>query len=190
MKMSSRRWSFERGSVAQHRPQYIDPSPGQSDEGLGVPLAFRFLAVVEGAGGGRATQAGKSRLVEGSFEDFVAPTHPAVVAATFSGVVGCGDQPRIGGELIGALEGRELSNTDQELGAEDRTHPRQASDDLRLLSGEKTLSQLLVESLDAALGIEHLPGELGDTMRAATSSAGRVTLWASAALRAFCARPS
>jgi hypothetical protein len=53
MKMTSRRWNFERSPVAQHRPQYIDPSPGQSDEGLGVPLAFRFLAIVEGAGARR-----------------------------------------------------------------------------------------------------------------------------------------
>jgi len=141
-----------------------------------VALAFSFLAVVEGAGGRRATQAGERILLQGPFEEFVAPTHPVIVAGTFSGVVGCGDQPHIGGELIGALEGREVSNTDQELGAEDRTHPRQASDDLRLLSGEKTLSQLRVEGLDASLGIEHLPGELGD------NASGDVLRWKGDAL--------
>jgi hypothetical protein len=48
MKMSSRRAALEGGSVTQHRPQHIDPPTRQGDQGLGVPLAFGSLAVVEG----------------------------------------------------------------------------------------------------------------------------------------------
>ena len=61
-----------------------------------VPLSLSFLAVVEGSGFRRATQAGESRLVEGPFEDFVAPAHPAVVAG--------GHYSGAGGEPIGAIE--------------------------------------------------------------------------------------
>jgi hypothetical protein len=165
MKMSSRRWSFERSPIAQHRPQDVNPSPGQGDQGLGVPLALFPFAVVERSGGRRATQTGKSRLVESSFEDFIATPHPTVIAGAFARVVGSRHQPGIGGELIGALEGGEVSHTDQKLGAENRTHPGQASDDLGLLSGKKTLSQLLVESLDAFLESEHFPSEFRNDAR-------------------------
>jgi len=127
-----------------------------------VPLAFSPFAIVEGPGLGRTSQAGKGGLVKGSFEEFVPTTHPVIVAGTFAGVVGCWDQSSIGGELIGALEGTEISNRDQKFSPEDHTHPWQASDDRRLLSGEKTLSQLLVESPNALFESEHFPGELGN----------------------------
>ena len=64
MKMSSRRAALERGSITQHCPQYIDPPPRQSDEGLCVPLAFGSLAIVEGSGLWSAAQARERRLIE------------------------------------------------------------------------------------------------------------------------------
>src|SRR5215207_5242649 len=59
MKMSSRRASFVGGSVTQHRPHNIDPPTRQGDESLGVPLTLGPLAIVEGPGFWRTTQAGK-----------------------------------------------------------------------------------------------------------------------------------
>ena len=50
MKMSSRRTDLEGGSVAQHRPDNIDPPTRQGDESLGVPFALSPLAIVEGSG--------------------------------------------------------------------------------------------------------------------------------------------
>jgi hypothetical protein len=50
MKMSSCRTGLEGASVAQHRPDNIDPPTRQSDESLGVPLALGPLAIVEGSG--------------------------------------------------------------------------------------------------------------------------------------------
>src|SRR3712207_3177250 len=138
MKMSSWRWSVEHGPVAQHRPQDVDPPSGQRDKSLSVLLALSLLAVVELSGGSRATKAGKRRLVERSFEHLVAPAHSAVIAGAFTGVVGGRNQPRVSGELIGTLEGGEISNGDQEFSPEDHTHSRQASDDLSFGSGEKT----------------------------------------------------
>jgi hypothetical protein len=175
MKMSSRRWSVEGGPIAQHRPQDVNPAPGQCDQGLGVSLPFSPLAIVEGSGLRRTPEAGKGELVKGSFEDFVPTTHPLIVAGAFAGVVGCGDQPGVRGELIGALEGREISNTDQELGAKDHTHPRQASDDRRLLSGEKralnSSSRASIRSLRATTSAAS-----SATREEATSSAGKRTL--------------
>src|SRR5215208_316661 len=119
MKMSSpERRRFEGRSVAQHRPQNVDPPAGQCNQGLSVPLALSSLAAIEGSGLRRATQTGKRRLVESSLEDLVATSHPFVVASAFAGVLSGGDQPGVGGELVGALEGTEISHTDQKLGPE------------------------------------------------------------------------
>ncbi len=38
MKMSSRRAGLKHGSVAQHRPQNVDPPAGERDWGSGMPL--------------------------------------------------------------------------------------------------------------------------------------------------------
>ena len=162
MKMSSpAEEGLEGGSVAQHRPQDVDPPSRQRDQGLGVPLALTSLAVVEGPGVRRAAQAGKRRVVEDPFEDLVPPAHPAVVAHPLAGVTGGRDETRVGGELVGALEGREVSHTHQELGPEDRTHARQAREDPSLGTGEKTPRNLLVEGSEAFLEGEDLFGELG-----------------------------
>ncbi len=64
--------------------------------------------------------------------------------------------------MVSALKGTEVSYGDQELGSEDRTHPRQASEDPGLGTGEKTLCELLVEDLEALFEGEHLFGKLGD----------------------------
>jgi hypothetical protein len=82
MKMSSCRPALEGGPVAQHRrPQDVDPSASEGDEGLGVPLTLSPLAVVEGPGLRGAPQAGEGRVVEDPLEDLIAPTHPTVVSA-------------------------------------------------------------------------------------------------------------
>lgn len=95
MKISSRGGGLEHCPVTQHCPQDVDPPSGQCDQGLSVPLALSPLAIVKGSGGRRARQAGKGRLVEGSFEKLVPTSHPAVVATPFAGVVGGWDQPGI-----------------------------------------------------------------------------------------------
>jgi Domain of unknown function (DUF427) len=94
----------------------------------------------------RRALAGKRRLVEDPLEDLVAPTHPAVVAHPLSGVEGGRNQACVGGELVGALESREVAHAHQELRPEDRTDAWQASEDPTLGTGEKTPSELPVEA--------------------------------------------
>jgi hypothetical protein len=140
MKMSSRRPALEGGLVAQHRPQNIDPPTCQSNESLGVPLAFRPLAIVESPGLWCAAQAGKGRLVEDPLENLVSSSHPFVVADPLAGVAGRRDKPCIGGEPVGTLESTDVTHGHQELlGPEDRSHAWQASKDPSLGTGEKTL---------------------------------------------------
>src|SRR5215217_6962829 len=122
MKMSSRRAGLECGSVTQHRPQNIDPSSSERNQGLGMPLAFGPLALVEGPGLRRAAQTGKSRLVKHPFEHLVAAAHPAVVSDPLARISDGRNQPSISGEPVSALEGTEISHSDQKLGSEDRTH--------------------------------------------------------------------
>jgi hypothetical protein len=62
-----------------------------------------------------------------------------VVAHPLAGISDGRDQPSISGEPVSALEGTEISHSDQKLGSEDRTHARQASEDPGLGTGEKTL---------------------------------------------------
>ncbi len=162
MKMSSCGRGLEGGFVAQHRPQNVDPPASQCDQSLGVLLPLSPLAVVESPGVRRRAQAGERRLVEDSLEDLVAATHPAALAGAFAGVTGRRDQPGVSGELVGALKDSEVPHGHQELGPEDRTHPRQASEDPSLGTGEKTLLELLIQGLDTLLERERFFGELGD----------------------------
>src|SRR5215207_2075 len=163
MKMSSpNRRRFEGSPVAQHRPQDVDPPAGEGDQGLSVFLAFPPLAVVEGSRLGRAAETSESGLVEDPFEQFVPAAHPFVVANPFAGVVGRRHQPGVGCEPVRVLEGGKVSCGHQELRPEDRTHPRQAIEDRRLRTGEKTLLKLLVDAIDPVLESEHLFGQLGD----------------------------
>src|SRR3712207_5242624 len=151
MKMSSRRAGLECGSVTQHRPQNIDPSSSERNQGLGMPLAFRPLAVVEGPGLRSAAQTGKSRLVEHPFEHLVAAAHPAIVTSAFARVSGRRYQPGVGSELVCTPEGPEVACCYQELSPEDRSHAWQAREDSSLGAGEKTLLKLPIESGDLLL---------------------------------------
>src|SRR5215210_5108369 len=162
MKMSSpERRRLKSRSVAQHRPQDVDPSSGERDEGLGVLLPLLPLAVVEGSGVRRGAQAGKSREEEDALECLVASTHPAVVAHPLAGVAGGRDQTGVGGELVGALEGHQITDAHKELGPEDRTDAGQAREYPGLGAFEKTARYLLVHGGQALLEGEDLPGELG-----------------------------
>jgi hypothetical protein len=125
-------------------------------------LTLSPLTVIEGSGLGRTAQASKCRLVEDILQSLVAATHPFIVAGLFPGVVGSRYQSCVSGKFVGAVEGREVSRCHQELGTEQWSHPWQASEDLSLLSGEKTLLELPVESTDALLEGEYLAGEFGD----------------------------
>jgi hypothetical protein len=88
MNMSSRRAALERDSVAQHRPQDVDSPASERNQSLGVPLAFAYLAVVEGSGLRWTAQAGKRHLVEDPLEGLVPSPHPAVVTHPLAGVTG------------------------------------------------------------------------------------------------------
>jgi hypothetical protein len=116
MKMSSRRAGFEGGSITEHRPDYVHPPTGERDECLNVPLALGPLSVVESPGLRRAAQAGEGRLVEDPLEVLVTSSHPGVVGDPFSGVAGGGHEARVGGEMVGAFEGREVPYGEEELG--------------------------------------------------------------------------
>ena len=176
MKMSSpERRRFEGRSVAQHRPQDIDATARQGDQGLGVPLALRSLAVVESPGGGCAAETSKGRLPEDPLEDLIPSTHPTVVAGTFAGVMGSRYEPGIGGESIGALKGPEVAGGHQELGSEDRPHSWQANEDRRLRAGEKRFRDSSSRVRRRPLS-SRISRASSATMEAATSSAGRLTL--------------
>src|SRR5215210_2834173 len=127
-----------------------------------MPLTLSPLAIVEDPGLRGTAQTGEGRLVEDVLQCLVASPHSTVIADPFAGVVGGRYEAGVGGKLVGALEGREISRPHQELGSEGYSHSGQASEDSRLLSGEKTLLELLIESLEALLEGEHLSGELGD----------------------------
>lgn len=163
--MSSRRPGLERGSVTQHRPHYVDPATRQRDEGLSVPLTLRPLAVVERPGLRRSTEAGEGRLVEYALEDLVPSSHPSVVTDPLTGVISGGHQPSVGSESISTLEGRKVSYSDQKLRSKKRSHTRQTSEDWCLRAGEKTLSELLVDALDAVFEGENLSGKLCNDAR-------------------------
>ena len=110
-----------------------------------------------------------------------------MVADPLTGVVGGGYQPGVGSEPVSALEGTEISYSDQKLRSKKHSHTRQTGEDRCFRAGEKTPLQFLVDALDAVLEGEDLCGELCATMREASSCAGRATLWDPAALSALCA---
>lgn len=195
MKMSSpERRRFEGRSVARHRPRDVDPSAGQSDQSLGVPLTLRSLAVVEGPGLRCAAEAGEGRLPEDPLEDLVAATHPTVVTGSFTGVVGGGDQPGVGGEPIGALKGPQVAGGHQELGSEDRSHSWQANAGKLMRIGASGRAKKRFPGSLSRVWRRPLSSRISSassaTMEAATSSAGRMTFWALAAARALRASAS
>ena len=127
-----------------------------------MSLPLSSFSIIEGSGLRTTAETGEGRLVEDVLQSFVASAHPFVVAALFAGFMGGGDQSSIGGELVCALESGEVSGTDQELGSEGYSYSGKASEDSRLLSGEKTLTDLPIEGLDGLLEGEHLCGDLSD----------------------------
>jgi hypothetical protein len=159
IKMSSRRAALKRGSVAQHRPQNVDPPTRQRDESLSVSLALSPLAIVEDPRFRGTAQAGKGRLVEDPLEGLVAPTHPFVVTYPFAGVTGRRDKTCIGGEPLSTREGADVAHSHQKLASEDRPHARaSASEDSSLGTGEKTLPNLLIDALEVLLEAEDIFG--------------------------------
>ena len=163
--MSSRRPGLERRPVTQHRPHYVDPATRQRDEGLSVPLTLSPLAVVKRPGLRRSTEASEGRLVEYALEDLVPSSHPSVVTDPLTGVISGGHQPSVGGEMVSTLEGRKVFYSDQKLRSKKRSHTRQTSEDWCLRAGEKTLSELLVDALDAIFEGENLSGKLCNDAR-------------------------
>ena len=152
-----------------------------------MPFALGPLAIVEGPGGGRSTEAGEGRLVEDLFKQLVAAAHPAVVARAFAGVAGGRHEPGVGGEVIGALEGTEVTHRHQELGAQECTHTGKTGEDLGEGMGEEAAFEFRVGPRYALPERERLGGEVGDDP-GGDSSAGRRTLWPLAAATAFWAR--
>jgi hypothetical protein len=85
--------------------------------------------------------------------------HPTTVTHPLAGVTGRRDETRIGGEPVGTLESTDVTHGYQELGPEDRPHAWQASENPSLGTGEKTLSDLLIDALDALLEAEDIFGQ-------------------------------
>src|SRR5829696_1534969 len=163
MMLSSGESRIELRTVAQHRPEDVDPSAGPGDQRLVVPLALRPLAVVECPGLRRATEAREGRLVEDLLEPPVAAAHPAVVARAFSGIAGRRSQAGEGGELVGAGEAvPRIAHRRQELRAQERPHARQAGEYTRQRVGAEACLDLCIEGGDPLLEGEHLPGKFGD----------------------------
>src|SRR5215207_3420843 len=88
-----------------------------------------------------------------------------MVAHPLAGVTGCRDETRVGGEPVCTLESRDVAHTDQELGPEDRPHAWQTSENPSFRTGEKTLSELLIDAHDSFLESENLFGELCNDAR-------------------------
>ncbi|MDQ3603933.1 MAG: hypothetical protein M3385_08760 [Actinomycetota bacterium] len=84
----------------------------------------------------------------------------------------------VGGELVGALEGAEVSHAYQELGTEDQTHAWQASEYPGLGRGEKPLPELPMEVVDTLLEGERLFGEFGEIGRLVTGSSPKLLVGA------------
>src|SRR5215213_9497903 len=64
--------------------------------------------------------------------------------------------------MVSTVEGREVPNSDEELGPEYRPHPWQASEDLGLRTVEKPLLDLLVYEFDVVLESQNLCGQLSN----------------------------
>lgn len=98
-----------------------------------MSLSFTALTVLEGPRLRTTTQTDECRLVEDILQSLIAAASPFMVTGLFAGVAGGWCKTGVGGELVGTLEAREVSDSDQKLGPEHRPHPWQASEDLSLL---------------------------------------------------------
>src|SRR3954454_12829644 len=91
--------------VAQHRPQDIEASACQCQDGLAVALTFGAFAVVVGARGRVGSNAGQCRQVAGSQQPTVVAAGPLKVAADAAGVTRYRGQPGDTGEAVNRVEG-------------------------------------------------------------------------------------
>ena len=100
------------GPIPQHGEQDVAATPGESDQGLVVPLALADLALVVGAGDG-VTQCSKGREEQRSFEHFVASPRGVFSADRRSGATRHRGQPRVSGQV-----GRGVEVATDDLGQE------------------------------------------------------------------------
>ena len=107
------------GVVAQHRPQDVEASAGQGDDGLGVGFAFGSLAVVVRPGGGVGADGDVGGQVAGAQQSSVVAAGAFEVAADAPGVSRYRGQSGHAGEAVDAVEGAHVTaGGGEEFGAE------------------------------------------------------------------------
>src|SRR2546423_1088797 len=97
-------------SVTDEGPQDVHASPGQGEDGLGVPLALGALALVEAAGGVAGTDADERGGVEDALQSAVVAAGPVQVAADPAGVAGHGGDSGEAGQPIRGAEAAEVAS--------------------------------------------------------------------------------
>jgi len=110
-----------------------------------------------------------------------------VVSDPLAGISDGRDQPSISGEPVSAPEGTQISHGDQKLGSEDqRPMPGRLA---RIRASGRAKKRLCSSS--SMLSMRFLRARISPassaTMREASSSVGRATLWDLAAVSALCA---
>ena len=91
------------GPIPQHGEQDVAATPGESDQGLVVPLALADLALVVGAGDG-VTQCSEGREEQGALEHLVAPPGGMLSADRGSGATCHRGQPGVSGQVRCGVE--------------------------------------------------------------------------------------
>lgn len=118
-------------SVTDHRPQDVEASAGEGEQGLLVAFPLVSLALVVRLGGGACRSADHRREVHAPQQAAVVSLGSAQVAADAAGVPGPGGQAGEAGQAIGAAEGVHVTaGRGDELGAEPGAHAGQAADHL------------------------------------------------------------
>ena len=77
--------------VADQRPDDVDESAGEGDEGLGMNLALGSFAVVKGFGGSVGADRGERREVDHPAQPAVVPLRAVQVVLRPPGIAGLGD---------------------------------------------------------------------------------------------------
>ena len=132
--------------IAEHGPEHVDPSAGQGEYGLGVPLALGAFAVVEGPGCGASLDADHGRGVEDALELSVVALGSMQVSCAIARVARGRRKSGVAGEVIGGGEpGQRAADGGQELGAEDIANPGQAGDDGGVLLGVETRRDFAID---------------------------------------------
>src|SRR6218665_1758823 len=91
-------------SVAQERPDHVDASPGEGEDGLLVVLSLAVFPVVVGAGLGMVTGGRFGREVAGAQQSAAVALGAVQVPADASGGSGGGGAPCEPGEPVGGFE--------------------------------------------------------------------------------------